>query len=1134
MIDKLKEFKPSSWCIDNKTSIYVLTIIITLGGILSYQSLPKEQFPDIVIPTIFVTTFYNGTSPLDMENLVTKQLEKQLKSISGVNKMTSNSLQDFSNVVVEFRTDIPVAIAKQKVKDAIDKAQRDLPNDLTSGPTAIEVDFSEFPMMQVNVSGAFSLDALEGYSDDLKDKIEGLKEITRVDMGGALEREMQINVDMFKAQAAQLSIGDIARALQFENMTITGGLAEMNGMKRTLQINGEFKTAEQIKEITINTINGAPIYLKDIAEVKFAAKEAESYARLNGKNVITLNVIRKTGENLIDASDKIHAVIDEMKKDKFPKNLEIVVTGDQSTNTRITLHDLINTIIIGFILVTLVLMFFMGATNALFVAMSVPLSMFIAFLLLPSLGFTLNMIVLFSFLLALGIVVDDAIVVIENTHRIFDNGKVPIKQAAKMATGEVFLPVLSGTLTTLAPFIPLAFWQGIIGKFMYFLPVTMIVSLLASLFVAYVINPVFAVQFMKPHKEEDANAPRKPFAGKSFKTTAIILSSVAVLSYIYGLSKHVSGAIGIGNFAVTLLLFYIFYRLVLKGWIKTFQTKTWPAFQNRYEHVLKWALHKPALMLISTVLLFIFSIVLLGLRKPNVVFFPQSEPNFVYTYISLPTGTSTAYTDSVTRIVEARIMKVLGPDNKDVSSVISNVAVSAGDPRENDRATYSHRAKVTVAFVEFAKRINTHTSVYIDEIRKAVKGIPGAEIAVDREQGGPPTSKPIQVEISGDDFGQLSIVSNDIQRYLDSVQVPGVEELRTNLQDKKPQITFSIDRERANREGISTAQIGMELRSAVYGTEATKVKDGNEDYPVMVRYMPEQRNNIDALNNAKITYRDMAMGGMVRQVPISSFTTVKYTNTYDGIARKNQKRTVTLSSNVLTDYNPNETVAKVEAALKNYSIPVGITVIMGGELEQQKETMSFLGNALMISLLLILLILVTQFNSVSKPLIILTEIIFSMIGVFLGVAIFGMDFVIVMTGIGIVALAGIVVRNGILIVEFTDLLREQGMPLFEAIVEGGKTRLTPVLLTATATILGLVPLAIGLNIDFVTLFTDFNPHFFLGGDSVAFWGPLAWTMIFGLSFATLITLIVVPVMYLITERIKLKMKNKKAPAAEML
>lgn len=505
MKDTNKEFFASSWAIDNRTSIYVLTVIITLAGIFSYINIPKEQFPDIVIPTIFVSTIYPGASPADMENLVTKQMEKRIKSINGVKKMTSNSIQDFSNIVIEFNANVDVAIAKQKVKDEVDKSKADLPSDLKNPPTVQEIDFSEMPIMYVNISGNYDLNKLKIYADQIKDRVEGLKEITRVDIVGALNREIQVNVDMFKMQAANLTLDDIDRAIAFENMTISGGNISMDGMKRSLSVSGEFKNVKQIQDIVLRSMSGATLFLKDVAEVKDAFAEKESYARLEHKNVITLNIIKRSGENLINASDKVREIVDDLQKNSFPSGLKITLTGDQSESTRTTLHDLINTIIIGFLLVLIVLMFFMGVTNAFFVALSVPLSVFLAFLILPGIGFSLNMIVLFSFLLALGIVVDDAIVVIENTHRIFDNGKVPIKQAAKIATGEVFVPVLTGTLTTLSPFLPLAFWPGIIGKFMFFLPITLIITLLASLVVAYIINPVFAVSFMKPH--EDDNDP---------------------------------------------------------------------------------------------------------------------------------------------------------------------------------------------------------------------------------------------------------------------------------------------------------------------------------------------------------------------------------------------------------------------------------------------------------------------------------------------------------------------------------------------------------------------------------------------------------------------------------------------------
>lgn len=1103
-----KEFKPTSWSIDNRKSIYFITILLTLAGIAAYNSLPKEQFPDIVIPTIFVNTIYPGASPSDIENLVTKPIEKEIKAIAGVKKLTSQSIQDFSIVTAEFNTDVNVAEARQKVKDAVDKAKSDLPTDILEDPKVMEVNFSEIPIMYVNISGDFDLNRLKKYSDDLKDKIESMPEITRVDIVGALEREIQINMNKYKMEAAGVTLDEVERSIKFENSTISGGQLEMDNMKRSISISGEFKNVSEINNIIIKSGAGSIVYLRDIAEIKDGFKEQESYARLDHKNVITLNIIKRSGENLIAASDKIRDIVKEMKANHFPNNLKITLTGDQSSKTRITLHDLINTIIIGFILVTLLLMFFMGVTNAFFVALSVPLSCFLAFLVMPSLGFSLNMIVLFSFLLALGIVVDDAIVVVENTHRIYQAGKMNIVDAAKSAAGQVFIPVFAGTMTTLAPFVPLLFWKGIIGKFMIYLPITLIITLLASLVIAYIINPVFAVDFMKKD-EEVFDTKRKPSW-----TPVIVIGALSTIFYV-------TGNFGAGNFVTLGLILLLFYRYFLKEVIKNFQLKVWPKVQEGYGKIVSWAIEskRPVWLMVGLIGLFIFSIIFTAIRSPKVVFFPSADPNFVYVYLHLPIGTSAKYTDEVSQELEKRVWDVIGEHNPMVESVITNVAVGATDPSEGDRTTASNKAKVSVAFVDYAERHGKSSREILDKIRASVKGIPGAVISVEKEASGPPTGKPISVEISGDNLVELTNSAIAVKKYLDSLQIGGVEELKSDIQNSKPQVMVNIDRQRANLLGISTAQIGSELRSAVFGKEVSKFREDNDEYPIQLRFNEAQRKDLSSLINSQITYRDMSMNGMLRQIPLSSFASISYNNTYGQIKRKNQKRIVILSSNVLTGFNGNEVVSKVEAALKNYPKPEGLEIKMAGEQEEQKETSKFLGGALLVSLGLILLILVTLFNSISKPLIILSEIFFSIIGVLLGFSIFKMTMSIIMVGVGIIALAGIVVRNGILLVEFTDSLREEGHTLKEALIEAGKARMTPVLLTATATMLGLIPLAVGLNIDFVTLFTELNPHIYFGGDNVAFWGPLSWTMIFGLSFATFLTLIMVPVMYILDEKI---------------
>lgn len=1113
---KFKEFRPTSWSIDNKTSIYVLAIIISVFGIFSYNSIPKEQFPEIVIPTILVNTIYPGTSPTDIENLITKPLEKGMKSISGVKKVTSSSVQDFSVISVEFQTDVEVAEAKQKVKDEVDRAKKDLPKTgITEGPTVMDIDLSQIPIMYVNLSGKYTLDRLKKYAEIMQDRIEGLKEITRVDIVGALNREIQVNVDMYKLQAASLSFNDVIGQISSENVTISSGGIDMQGMKRSVRVVGEFKDIETLRNVVVSSSRGAKVYLKDIAEIKDTYADRESYARLNGENVITLNIIKKSGQNLLDASDKIKEITKDLEENKFPKDLKITTTGDQSIYTRTTLKDLNNTIIIGFILVTIVLMFFMGLTNAIFVGLSVPLSMFLAYIFMPTIGFTMNMLVMFSFIFALGIVVDDAIVVIENTHRIFKKQKMDISTAAKFAAGEVFIPILSGTLTTLAPFFPLAFWPGVIGKFMMFIPVTIIITLTASLLVAYIINPVFAVTFMKPDEEEIQTLSRK----RIFTTTGIIAG--------LGVVFHMAGMPAFANLILFIALSFLAHNLWGYKAILHFQHYIIPKTLDRYEKFLNWVLEKrrPYYLLYGLTGMLFLTIFIMGLFPLKVVFFPEMEPNAIYTLIKMPVGTDIKVTDSITYEVEKRVMKVIGDKNPLVESVLANVAVGASESEFDIGNSTPNKGKVTVNFVEFSKRNGESTVPYMQAIRDAVKGIPGAEITVSMPEGGPPTGKPINIEITSDDFEELTTTADRLIKYINSKQIPGIEELKSDFDKNKPEVVIEIDRVRANQLGISTGQIGMELLTAIYGNEASKFREGEDQHPIQVRYKYDQRSNIDKLLNTKITFMDMS-SGQLKQVPLATLAKVTYLNSYSGINRLNSKRIVTVSSNVLTGYNANEIVASIREALPEFQKTDEVDIKITGEQEDQEESGAFLGKAMLLALCLILFIMITQFNSLSKPLIIITEVVFSVIGVLLGFIITRMPISIVMTGMGMVALAGIVVRNGILLVEFTDILKERGLKTRDAIIQAGKTRITPVMLTAMAAILGLIPLAIGFNIDFVGLFRSFEPHIHFGGDNVAFFGPLSWTIIFGLSFATFLTLIFIPVMYYIMYAGKVKMERQ--------
>lgn len=1149
--EKFKEFGPTTWSIKNKTSIYLLMVFVSIIGIVKFVTLPKEQFPEIVIPTIYVQTIYVGNSPKDIENLVTRPIEKQIKGITGakIKKFTSTSQQDYSAITVEFDTDVKTDIALQKVKDAIDKAKQDLPNDLTQEPTALEVNLSDQPIMYVNLSGDYDLVKLKKYADDLKDKLEDLPQINRVDIVGAPEREFQINVDNYRMQSAGVTFDDISNAVQRENLDVSGGLLEVGTMRRNIQLKGQLKTAADIQKIVLRNTSGSPIYLKDIATIIDTTKERESYARLDGKNVVTLNIIKRSGENLIETSEGVKNVVKEGKGVLFPNDLNAVVTGDQSIKTKTSFTDLVNSIIIGFILVLIILMFFMGVTNAFFVALSVPLSMFVAFLFLPGADLivgthvTLNFMVLFALLFGLGIIVDDAIVVIENTHRIFVEGKGKISSyfAARMAAGEVFVPVLAGTLTTLAPFFPLLFWPGIIGKFMVYLPTMLIFTLAASLVVAFIMNPVFAVDFMN-HAEDEGVKTKSDVFKKPFFLFLVASSLIAYVTVLFPNKMVITEDGGTINmfFANLLMLsaiLMVFNSYVLDGAIHAFQNKALPWIMNHYESLLRYVLQgwRPVYVLLGVIGLFFVSLfvfgALIGAGKIPISFFPKGDPNQVYVYLKLPVGTDVKFTDSVTQVLEKRVNKVLGVDNGKknpvVESVISNVALGASDPSSGDRSTRSELGRIQVSFVEFEKRHGVSTRPYLDSIRSEMKGIPGAQITVDQESSGPPTDPPINIEVSSEDFDGLLKTSVSLKNYLDSIQVPGVEELKMDVDLTNPEITLTVNRERALIEGVSTAQIGLAIRTALFGKELSKIKEGKEEYKIQLRNNEVQRKNLVELLNMKIYFRDFATGGF-KNIPISSLVSAEPTSTLGSVKRKNQKRVISLRSNVLTTQGYNATAVNqvIKRYLDSYKGKAdGVTIKQTGEGEQQAETGAFLFNALLIALGLILLVLVLQFNSISKSIIILSEIIFSVIGVFIGFSISRIEVSVLMTGLGIVGLAGIVVKNGILVIEFADELRSRGLKTREAVVQAGKTRIIPVLLTALAAILAFIPIAVGFNINFVALFSEFNPHIYFGGDNVVFWKPLSWTIIFGLAFAFFMTLVVVPAMYLIAERLRRPMRN---------
>ena len=1076
---KIKEFKLSSWAISNRMTVSVITFIIVLSGLLSYTGMARENFPEIIIPQIYVATPYPGNSALDVEKLITKRLEKEINSITGVDKITSNSIQGYSSIVVEFSFDYTPSEALQKVKDKVDiaMADPDFPKDLPSEPSVSEMNFSErIPIMNINLSGEFSMDQLKEYAEYLEDEIEELSEISSVDIRGVQEKELEIAVDLYKMEASKISFNDIENAVAFENMSISGGDILENGIRRTVRVLGEFNDPLAVRDIIIKQEKGNIVYLRDIAEVDFKEQEKESFAREYLQPVVMLDVKKRGGQNLLKASTKIDAIIEEAAANVFPQNLIISKTNDQSNDTRTMVSDLENSIILGVILVVAVLYFFLGFRNALFVGIAIPLSMFLSFSILSFMGVTLNTMVLFSLVIALGMLVDNGIVVVENVYRLMDEGYPRIK-AAKLGVGEVAMPIIASTATTLAAFLPLILWEGIMGEFMKWLPITLIIVLSSSLFVALIINPMLISVYMKvvPKKES-----KVPFISK---------------------------------------------------------------LENLYERFLSFALKgkKPASIIVGTFGLLILAAFLMYTFPPKILFFPNTDAKQVFVFIEYPIGTDIEETNLISMEIEKDIedyFKKYEVDGKNflVTSVIGQVGEGTSDPSRGQEGGKSpNKARITVDFVKYQDRQGISTEDVLKDVRNVIQGYPGVSIVVDKPADGPPTGAPINIEVKGDDYVLILETANRLKSFINNSNIGGIEELKLDIDQGKPEMLISVDRQKARRLGVSTGQIGANLRTALYGKEISTYKNEDNDYPINLRLKDEMRYNKSALLDQKITFRNQS-DGQIKQVPISAVATTENQSSFSAIKRINLDRVVTVYSNVLNDYNATEVNDKIRAIAEKFEVPKNISISFTGEQEKQAKEMAFLSRALLIAVLLIFLILVAQFNSATTPIIISISVFLSLIGVLFGLLIFRMDFVVLMTMIGIISLAGIVVNNAIVLIDYINLtitrkLRELGLEetgkltpslLVECVVEAGRTRLRPVLLTAITTILGLLPLALGVNINFRTLITQLNPNFYIGGENVAFWGPMGWAIIFGLSFATFLTLVVVPILFYLINKLKTK------------
>jgi multidrug efflux pump len=1178
--DGIKEFGLSSLSVSNRKTVYLILVILLIGGLSAYQNMSRESFPELEIPEIYVNVPYPGNSPEIVRDKVIKPIEKELNKIKGVDKIESTSMQDFGFLVVKFDFDVSVKEAKDLVESAVNDAKSDknFAQDLPFEPTIKKLDIGDMPILNINISGDFPVQVLKDKAEYLKDKLEGVTAVSEVEIRGVQEQKLKIEIKQDAAESKQVSSSDIEQAFQQENMNLGAGNLKIDGIDHFVMFEGKYSTIDEIKNMVVKHDGQKDVYLYEVADVSFGDTDTTSYARQSDKSVVMLDIKKRSGSNIIEAIDDIKEVVQNAKDDGKLNGLNITLTNDQSDQIRSQVSNLENSIIFGVILVVGVLLFFLGIRNALFVGVAIPMSMFMSFMLLHAAGVTLNVMVLFSLVLALGMLVDNGIVVVENIYRLMDEGMDSIS-AAKKGVGEVAWPIIASTATTLAAFVPLALWPGIMGEFMQYLPITLMIVLGSSLFVALVINPVLTAVLMKV----DTSKPKSKNVFITFGVTVVL----AIL--FYG-----TGSFGWGNIFVTigvlgLLNLFVLFPLTLK-----FQNNVLPKVENWYRSFLTSILKgkRPIAVFFGTFGILILSFVLIGLFPTKVEFFPNNQPNYINVFIEHPMGTDIAVTNRTTEEVKALIDEVLNEEMKNVddpetelneyawgagdtysfnsiynlnklkdengkyyydtvklvSSIIEQVGKGTSDPMAGPAfGETPHKARITVSFCEFSHRKGVNTSVIKQKVEEKLanwKGnISDLKITVDKEPNGPPQEPPIYIEISGsENYTDLVDAATLIKQHINNLKIEGAQKVDTEVKTNKAEFNIVLDRTKIRTTGMSYAQVASSVRTALFGKDISTFELNDEIYDLNVRFAKNYRQDIDAILNQKVMF--MNNRGQKLSIPIISVVksyNVVFKNT--SIKRKNLENVVAAFGGVEESANANEVVAKLKNELTTFENSPewkvfknkGVKFKFGGQMEEQQKEMEFLSSALLIAVFLILLIIVTQFNSFSTPAIILLAVVLSLAGVFLGIVITREPFVIIMTMIGIISLAGIVVNNAIVLIDYTNLIRKRKREdlglnetqqltiddVKDAIITGGQTRLRPVLLTAITTILGLLPLATGMNIDFFSLYTDFDPKIFFGGDNAIFFGPMSTTIIYGLTFATFLTLVAVPVMYYLLYRLKL-------------
>lgn len=1100
---------------------------ILVSGASTYLTIPKESTPDVSIPIVYISLHQNGISPEDSERLLVKPIEDEVKTVEGVKEVRSTAYSGGGNVLLEFDAGFDSDQAMVDIREKVDRAKGDLPSEADE-PTVNEVNISTFPIISISLSGEVPNRTLQDLAETLQDEIETIPSVLEAKIGGKRNEQVDILINPTAVESYGINLESLIDIVRQNNKMVSAGGQDTGDGSFDIKVPGLYETIEDVLNTPVKTNGDSVITFRDIAQVKRTFEDRQSFANVNGSNSVTIDVSKRIGENIINTIDEVKKITAKTSKD-FPENVDISFGSDQSKGIKTMLNSLQNNVIAAIILVLIIILGALGIRSGLLVGVSIPGSFLSGLLALSVMGFTINIVVLFALILSVGLLVDGAIVVVEYADRKIKEG-LSVKAAFANASKKMSLPIISSTATTLAAFLPLIFWPGIAGEFMKYLPITLICVLISSLFMALLFVPVLGsilnivsriiLQFIIP----------------SF--LSIILFNI--LTFCFGMLElnKINFILTILKYLLSLSLFvFVFLKIIPRVYRITESVNSTAnaisvnakilssesnepilnitGFVGAYAKILNFLLNHPLKVILSALIILIAVNYTYTKVGEGVEFFPDVEPDLAKIVVYARGNLSVEEKKDYVSRVENIILKIQSENQE-----FTNIYSLSGNVSEQSEGSEDFIGSISLEYNDWDKR--RKSKVILAEILNKAKTINGIKVESREQQGGPGEGKPINIKLTSDNKKLLISEGIKLKKYIDNY--PKLMNIEDNLPAPGIEWEINVDRKQASKFGANITSIGNVIKLATNGLKLGEYRpdDSNESIPLFLRY-PNEGRTLDRIDNLRVS----TSSGLV---PISNFVDIEPNNRTGNIIRVNSKNAINIQADVEPGVYPDGKVKELEYVLgvsdnapswrgktldlPRYELDSRVKVELIGENQDQKQAQQFLTKAFGVALFLMLMILLLQFNSFYSSFLILFAVVMSTAGVFIGLMVTAQPFGIVMSGVGVIALAGIVVNNNIILIDTFDFLKTKSPNIREAIIKTGAQRLRPVLLTTTTTVLGLLPMVTMTNVDFITR------EITRGSPDTQWWVQLSTAIVFGLIFATLLTLIVTPSALMLRENIR--------------